>query len=235
MTALRVQIEGEDADLARLGEALQGAAVTLTLDGETWVIHSPDIDHAPTPSEAYKTARALIPWLVAMSRVMIGRTVPVAIGDVLEGDRRHKFVVAETATIRLPAPRVSGIGTADNPASVAPSTPPESLASVAYRLRGDPRIARVITLLGEPPGWSSLYKVLDVITEDVGSERALKDTGWVGSRKLDRFTNNANAIENATTGGRHARSGYRLGTPMSLDDASALIESLVIHWIRWKG
>lgn len=131
---------------------------------------------------------------------------------------------------------MAGVGTVGDGQPTGPSA--ESIASIAYRLRGDKRVSLVLVLVGEPPSWPALYKILDVIEEDVGGERALERIGWVPARDLRRFTRSANAIENTAKGGRHARSDYRLGDPsqaMELREASAMIEHLVQRWLRFRA
>ena len=58
-----------------------------------------------------------------------------------------------------------------------PPPPPPIPAEVALR---DARVARALELFAGDPDWSNLYKILDVIGEDIGGgHKAVERTGWL--------------------------------------------------------
>jgi len=104
---------------------------------------------------------------------------------------------------------------------------------------GDAYVARVLDLLAGQPDWMSLYKVLDVVEDSVGGERALEAKGWVPATSLKRLTLTANAIETAASGGRHATGKYSLAKsrlqPLPLDEAWDVVRQMVRSWLMTRA
>jgi hypothetical protein len=83
--------------------------------------------------------------------------------------------------------------------------------------------------------WVNLYKVLDAISDDLGSLDAVKKKNWVAAGEIGRFTGTAN---NHTAAAGEARHGfdYRRGmsNPMTLAEAEELIRTLLRAWLKTK-
>lgn len=231
----RVVVRGDDVALAELSAWLNGP-VRLIEDRDGWAITTPEIDAAPSPTEARNAAASIVAELSGLARLHLGRTVALRAGQVADEDseegRRDVFVFPE------PAIGYAFVGTPRVLVDDVTPSRPENIVERGMRLRKDPLVHLVLALLAEAPSWSSLYKVLDAIEEDVGGERALEAKRWVPASDLRHFTQNANAIENAASGGRHARSAYRLSRAtraMPLDRAVEVIIRLVELWLADKA
>jgi hypothetical protein len=231
----RVVVVADDRVLRRLADVLPGP-VKLTADRDGWAITAPEIDQASSAEEARNIANSIAAQLSGLARLESKWAAPLKVAHVAEEDsttgQRNVFVFVEDS-IRMvgEVAAVTVIGNVPAPRRV-------SDIERGMTARHEPRVALVLELLAEPPSWPGLYKVLDAIEEDVGGERALESRGWVPPRELKRFTQAANAIENARRGGRHAKSRYTLATStraMSLDDAWELVTELVRHWLQEKS
>jgi hypothetical protein len=77
--------------------------------------------------------------------------------------------------------------------------------------------------------------VLEVIEQDLGGERQLRTKPWPSKAPLTRFTSTA---DNALAIGDEARHGQRRHDPpaklMTLNEADALIRSLIGQWLERK-
>jgi len=250
-TSRRVVVTGDDAALRFLAEQVL-SPVDVIEDRDGWAITSPDIETSPSAREARDAGAIIVARLAGIVHLALGRTVALKAAHVVDvhvSGRRDVFAFAEgaiaiagavspTAVIGHPQPEdpplAAQSGQRDEP---GPAGLSESIATLAMRAGSIPPVALVLDLLGEPPTWPSLYKILDAIEEDLGGEKAVEQTGWVPPRDLKRFTQNANAIENARSGGRHAKTRFTSGdsaNSMTIAEADRLMSKLVTAWLRTK-
>ncbi len=114
------------------------------------------------------------------------------------------------------------------------ASPVVSLVEQAMR---DQSVAKALRLLaGDPNTWVGLYRIHEVIDNDLGGEHALIKKGWVGSRQLKRFKHSANSV---AVGGDSARHGKELTVPprdpMSLTEAQAYVRYILEAWLVSKN
>jgi hypothetical protein len=96
-------------------------------------------------------------------------------------------------------------------------------------------VARALALLAREPTWYDLYKVLELIEQDVGGERALQSLSWEQADELRRFTHTANNAGALGLDARHARLDWQPpANPMPLTDATDMIRRLMEKWLATK-
>jgi hypothetical protein len=250
-TSRRVVVTGDDAALRFLAEQVL-TPVDVIEDRDGWAITSPDIETSLSANEARDAGAIIVARLAGIVHLALGRTVALKAAHVVDvhvSGRRDVFAFAEGATAiagAISPTVVIGRPQPDNPPLAVqsgqrdepgPAELSESIATLAMRAGSIPPVALVLDLLGEPPTWPSLYKILDAIEEDLGGEKAVEQTEWVPPRDLKRFTRNANAIENARAGGRHAKTRFTIGDSadsMTIAEADRLMSKLVTAWLQTK-
>jgi hypothetical protein len=178
MTArFRVELTGEPAVLEAVAPHLQAPQMWLEKDGDTTFLTSSMFDAMSSRDEVFAEAERIVPWIKAAIRLAgISPTGQVAAHRVEEqtpdGPRSTIYAqvgLAATLTISALPPTIL-IG------RKPPPPPPPIPVELALR---DARVARALELLARDPNWYDLYKVLDVIEEDVDGEKALEEKGWV--------------------------------------------------------
>ena len=113
-----------------------------------------------------------------------------------------------------------------------PVPPPSLKAETAF---DNDYVAIALALLAEEPMWSDLYKVLELIEQDCGGEKAFYALGWEPEAELRRFTHTANNLGALGLDARHARLDWTVpARPMSLADATELIRRLMERWLASK-
>lgn len=222
----KVVVVGDARFLAYLSDRLQGD-VRIVSDRDGHALVSAAIEAAADADAARSIAERLIDELrgaAALER----NPGDLAVGHVVDEreDGSRLVSVRMTASVTMDA-EIAASG------STAPVDPTSGPTKMALAHLSDPAVSLVLRLLAQLITFGSMYKVLDVIEEDVGGERALAALDWVQKDELRRFTQSANAIENAGGSGRHARSDYRLGKlpAMTEAEALALTRSLVSAWL----
>ncbi len=113
-------------------------------------------------------------------------------------------------------------------------------SATAWLAANDLSVAKTMRLLVAPDhkSWVGMYRIYEVIAEDVGGERLLKTLGWCLAVDISRFKHSANS---AAVGGDTARHGSETkrppSHPMSIDEAWTCVNSLIDGWLlsKWRN
>jgi hypothetical protein len=102
-----------------------------------------------------------------------------------------------------------------------------------------PDVAEVLSVLGKDSpslDWFDLYKVYEIVRDNVGGEAALSGKDWLPKRDIKAFTVSANRPDISGDQARHARSSGpppKRTRPMTLSEAQQMIPSSSgAGWIR---
>lgn len=118
-----------------------------------------------------------------------------------------------------------------------PAPPPRSVTLMELSA-ANAAIAKVLRLLCAPDAmtWVGLYRIHEVIEEDVGGQRKLEKQGWCSAEDLRRFRHSANSVQ---VGGDQSRHGKEPQVPpknpMTLAEAEAYAKYIVQAWLTSKG
>ena len=98
---------------------------------------------------------------------------------------------------------------------------------------GIAKVYRLIALKGDD--WVNLYRIFELIRDDVGGESEIKALGWASGNKIDLFRGAAN---HPGVSGDDARHGVLASPPpsrsMDLPQARTFIKGLVHAWLEYK-
>lgn len=141
-------------------------------------------------------------------------------------------MVIETGEVSLALTRTDSDG---NRVVVEPP-PPRTVALTRLALT-DENVGKAMRLViaADFKSWVGLYRLLDVIEEDVGGLRALTAREWGSSSDLRRFKHSANSV---AVGGDASRHGKELTTPpshpMSIEEADRYVRYILESWLADK-
>src|ERR1700720_3051758 len=96
---------------------------------------------------------------------------------------------------------------------------------------GNQRVKDVLHYLSNPPDFFNLYKILEVITKDLGKRSKnkgftlIKKRGWATKKDLDAFNNTANNVH------RHWKEN-RPAPEMNLQEAVLMSRRIIRKWIE---
>lgn len=115
-------------------------------------------------------------------------------------------------------------------------TPISTLNSTLPKVLNDPRASAALRFLkGGKTGWVELYKVFELIREDLAPLK-LEDSGWITKRQLSAFTASANHPKVSGEDARHAvQSGQVPKNTMDLGTAQNLMSMLLRQWLDSKA
>jgi hypothetical protein len=218
-------------------QILARSDVRIIKEDEAFFVEAPEITQAADATEARHHADTITRDLSGLLRLEFDLTTPLSAGSVIEieddGTRRiYGFDMAQVAdaVVALGTPAITGD-------VQAPQV--DRGIDVASRQRHERQVALVARLLAEGPSWSSIYKILDAVGDDVGGLNRLKRKAWIPATEFQRITLTANAHETALDGGRHATRDISLSnsklSAIPLDEAWSGVTRLVDAWLRWRA
>ena len=96
-------------------------------------------------------------------------------------------------------------------------------------------VLRVLSFLHyKKLNWTNLYKIFEIIQNDVGGNKKLVELGWTTKKKIEKFKHTANSPTATGDEARHAIENTPPSKPMRLNEAIHYIKQLIMNWINYK-
>jgi hypothetical protein len=231
----QARVEGPDAVLRELAEALEGRDPAISRVGASYVLTSKSFEDLSDSSAVGNVADRIVEALSGTSRVLLQSTGRLQVADVTQirpNGSRSIFVQVASGEYRLSGGLVSmqirrGDGTIEGRRASDPTSEwlrralDGSTAAKALRIRDSGDL-----------DWSTLYRLYEVIEAGVGGGAALVARGWTTKRAINRFKHTANSVAAAGDSARHGvERTSPPSEPMPLSDARSLIDGLLAAWL----
>jgi hypothetical protein len=192
-------------------------------------LNSARFDSLTDPIEVIAEARILVATLNGAVRLRVDTYQNVACleaADQVQGANVHAY---RHVTDRLALSDVASVGhgiLTDDPSIKQP------IKEAAHAALSNETVARALRFFAEePPAWSPLYKVWEIIERSVGRKQVVA-AGWATSSELEAFTMTAN---HQALSGDAARHSMMSGTPtksaIDLKEGVDLCRRLLSGWL----
>ena len=245
MTIWQTQLEGNVRDLQFLAEVFATGPRKVLLDGQGpgYLYESDSFHSCSTSDEVEQIAEvelAVLSGILKLERDARDGLKYGAVYRLNPNGGRDIFVrIRETLELRVEAGAVTAVVTDAAGNVIAQPAPPPPRSAVLLQLAvGDAAIAKVLRLLSAQDAmtWVGLYRIHEVIEEDVGGQHKLEKQGWGSADDLRRFKHSANSVQ---VGGDKSRHGKEPQVPpknpMTLAEAEAYGRYIVQAWLASKG
>jgi hypothetical protein len=244
MTIWQVQLEGDVRDLEFLAEIFPMGARKVLRDeqGSGYLYESDSFHQCSTSEEVEQLADvelAVLSGILKLERYSRDSLKYGAVYRPNPNGGRDIFVsIHESLQIRVEMGAVTTIVTdaAGNIIS-QPATLPRSSVLLQLAAR-DIAVAKVLRLLSCPDAmtWVGLYRIHEVIEDDVGGQHKLEKQGWGSKDDLKRFKHSANSVQVAGDKSRHGREHQvPPKNPMKFTEAEAYTKYILQVWLTSKG
>lgn len=222
-------VQGRHGDLSLLTKMFSDDELSFEADEDgNYVMRSAKFDGMTEATDVRAAAARLMDAVNGVAAVRNPGFQPVALtGQVRDGNDQHTHVVDvdPVTVVSIASPVVVLTDGAK------PPPPPSETDFAALALR-DPNVAEALRYLRADADWYALYKIYEVVRDDLGGQRALMASGLAGPNALDTFTESANRSEISGDAARHARlGGQPSGRSTDLVSARHLIRALVEAWM----
>jgi hypothetical protein len=233
----QVLLTGDDHDLEELPKSFGGPDLMIEKGEDGFTLKWRGMEDLTEVSAVRDKAHEIIGLLDGAARIVLGTRAPIGFGGVAlirpDGSKVHE--VSGSATTHTGA-RVSSVTLrhADGTEEVLHLADPVA-EWVRIGLR-DKVAADVLHLVAlKPLDWVNLYRILEIIGQDVGGRHGISGYRWTTKAALDRFRHTANSRTAIGDEARHGKEHTQPPSdPMALAEARSLIETVLHNWMRTK-
>jgi len=229
MPKWHVTLNGDPWDL----KTLTGLAVGVAEEGHTFVLRSPDFDGLTDAGAVQQLAIELVEVLNGLGRMKDGNLQPVTAGGVIgdNGDGMISLFVGDGLSVADRAGAAISDSATGEPIPVPPSPDFAKWAAIAQR---EPNVRRALRFFAAPVTPVNLWKVYEVIRDDVGGKGQIVSYGWTTADQIERFR----SVHSVSAFGDEARHAVEMQPPprdpMSLGEAQAFVRGLLERWLASK-
>lgn len=230
----RVALTGDAHDLTDAAKLFTASDPGVVEEGSAFYLRSSGFEAFTDPQEVLESAAAALPLLNGVARTYLpefkGMTLrAAAVERIDEKTSRVQELVATEVRVVVEEERAFSNGTAVG----------GTQREVASRLAGassDDRVARALAIYGSiGDTWVGLYMVLDVLSDDLGGDDAVKKSGFAPRAKITLLRRTANSYAAAGLVARHATEKYEApDKPMSLREGKKVVGRLLDGWLQSK-
>ncbi|RIJ85304.1 hypothetical protein RSP822_17085 [Ralstonia solanacearum] len=243
MTTWQVQLEGDVGDLEFLAQNSLAGPCKVVRDGpQRYLYESDSFQHCSASEEVLQRAvdeLAVLSGILKLERNAREGLRPGAVYRPNANGGQDIFVhLRESVQARVEVGSL-GVVVTDDTGEVITRPPPASrVASLSKLGSVDAAVAKVLRLLSDRDAmsWVGLYRIYEVIEDDVGGQHKLENRGWGPKEDLKRFKHSANSVQVGGDNSRHGKEPQAPPkNPMTLADAERYVKLMLNAWLAHKG
>lgn len=240
MKKWQVQITGHPYDLEDVYENQNSASWSVVKDDDQFFFESVLFNDLEEAGEVRDTAAQIIALINGSAKLRISGFRPIEIGSVSyfddEGNRRNFVLLQGSISARSRHKATAVVIKPDGSEVKEEIEQPDRIELTFSLAESDPNVSDALRLYAlSELSWGDLYKIYEIIRDDVGGSKELFDNEYVLKKDLRNFSHTAQHPGAIGDDARHARIASEVPVnPMSLAEANLLISTLMNKWIDSK-
>ncbi len=229
------EITGDAWVLEQLSQALQSEAIRIVNQEGAFKLIGHMFDGIDGHDKARRSAQEQLDKISGLAFLDFQLKAPLQIRSVAsceeDGSGKNFYVSLKAATVEV---HMSCIVSDAQGNIISKDPSPESLRASFNLAALDKSVDKVLRLLGGGDlSWLNLYRLYEIVRDDVGSDKVIVSRSWCQSDNLRLFRWTANHPEASGDNARHGSlSQSAPKKPMELAQAQALIRTLVQKWLQ---
>ncbi len=231
-----IQISGNETDLKELCKSLGDDELSIEEKEGQYFLVSSQFDELSNVEEIKSAGSDILSILTGATKLSLGGRIPLQIANIarIREDGGRDIFVTVSETIHLRSSLGLKIERSDGTIEVV--NPADNVLRWMQLGLADSRVAKALRLFGtQEHSWVSLYRLYEVIEEDVGGIDEIVNAEWATKTSIRRFKHTANSPSAIGDDARHGReSTTPPARPMELGEARALIASILHNWLSSK-
>jgi hypothetical protein len=232
----KVRIIGNQHDLTELKRSFSDDSISVVKGKDGFYLEYEQFSTCQTVEDVLQISSKVLAILNGATRLALGGNSIITESGVLQEhqDGTSKFYIHESETLNVRDS--SNLKVMDLDGNVIDEIYPADEVPV-WVLLGlkDDAVEKVFRLFGLQHDWVGLYRIFEIIENDVGGIEAITHNDWGAKSSLKLFKHTANSPGAIGDDARHGKETTTPpAKPMLLSEARALIETLVHHWLREK-
>ena len=239
----KVQIKGDSHDLRELMKTLVNDDLRITEIDNLFYLETNRFIYLASEDAVISIASEMLPMLTGTVRLLLGGRVPLLIVNVLKvnSDGTEQVYLCDSDSLAVKLTESSEIKKPDGTAHIIPSTKniihaTENVPIWINIALENKNVSKALRLIGSfEHDWGSLYRLFEVIVDDVGSTDVITGKGWATKKMIKRFKHTANSPSAIGDSARHGtESSSPPAEPMTLGEAISFVEIILHNWLRTK-
>lgn len=235
---VKARLDGHEFDLEALARHFDRGDVRVTRDDRGYYLTAPAFDLVSADAgELMNTAQATVRAANGVVRALVTEFRPVRVTGHFDGQSadgrgiNHQVVVPDGIDARsmVGTPTVSVGGVVAQP-------PPSPAPDYLQLAQTNPDLQDALALLGKGVDgldWFDLWKVWEIVRDNVGGFNAVVAQNWVLQADLAAFKPSSNDPALSGDAARHARhTGPPPAKVLSVEQGRELIRQLVAAWLK---
>ena len=230
-----VNLKGAPSSQKDLEALFSLGDVRVRKEGEGWILTWEHLDSISEFNEVVDEAKHVISIMNGAAKLHYGDFSPVEFAGVIriddDGKRTH-MIEPLVCSVRV-STRIVGMRVIRADGTESPARPSNAVGWIQLGLK-DRSVADALRFFASPT-WFNLYKVFEVVRDDIGGDEALKNKGWAAKSQISAFHRTANSRQALGDEARHATAkNPPPAKPMRLRDARELWDRILRKWIEEK-
>ncbi len=240
MKKWQVQITGHPYDLEDVYENQSSESWSVVKDNDHFFMEYVLFNDIEEADKVREIALKIITLINGSAKLRISGFRPIETGNVSYIDdrgNRHNFVLLQGSISARSRLKATAIVTKPNGSEVEEEIEQSDQIRHTFALaESDPNVFDALRLYASNElNWVDLYKIYEIIKDDVGGLKALFNKRFVLKKDLRNFSHTAQHPGAIGDAARHARVAAEIPeNPMSLSEANLLISTMMTKWIDLK-
>jgi len=232
----KVELRGDMSDLDQLARSFTGTDINIAAHGKEYLLTSERFDHLEEADQVRNEALVMVAVLDGGCRLALNSTKTLMVGAVYRYDAkggRSITVFPEPAVFQLRTigPTVTLTRSDGGMETFHPADVVRDWARIALSSSSVKDVFELIRF-GELD-WVNLYKIIEIIEDDVGGGVSLERKKWVQAQSIRLFKRTANCRRAIGSQARHGHQRFEPPrTPMTLAGAQSLIKMITRAWLQ---
>lgn len=237
----QVQVQGHPSDLDGLEEHSSDSGFRIIKDVDGFLYESDSFEDCRSSDEVLEIGKNELAILTGALRLEGLCYEPLQIGSVCKTNASggKEIFVYHQESIQVRAICSASLMITDSDGNPIPSEAKQVPRSIKLMALASSKhlVAKALRLKGaiDSKTWVGLYRILEVVIEDVGSETRFLSQGWGSKKDLERFMRSANSDSVAGDDARHGRKDiFPPKEPMTIDEARTYVNYVLESWLASK-
>jgi hypothetical protein len=232
-----VEIAGDGTDLTELSKCFTDIDFHIEEKDGQFLLTSTRFDSLSTYEEVASASADMLSLLTGSSRLALGGRIAITVAGIArirtDGGRDIFMSLADTVLIR----DFIDLEIRNGDGSIEVFRPAHEVPQWVKLGFSDQKVAKALRLIAASElDWVNLYRLYEVIEEDIGGMEGIVKAKWVTKESIKRFKHTANSPASIGDASRHGKeSTTPPRNPMELSEARALIELILHSWLRTKA
>ena len=234
----KVRITGDNYELEELQKSFSGLEkISITKENDGFYLSSVLFDTCSSNVEVENKAKDIIAVLNGAKTLELGGNIQIEIDYIefegYDGSKQIFTNLIGKSHVRGSSDVVIKNSKGEIIEQICPS---DNVPNWVYLGLSEENIKKALRLYSkEHSSWNGLYKIYEIIRDDMGGKKTLVDKGWITQTTIKRFTRTANSPSVSGDDARHGtESTDPPPNPMLFSKARSVIDTLLIKWLTYK-